>query len=82
MTVLRISDPDVKAVFDAIPSRLRAPLLKLRGHILATAAQTPGVGDLTETLKWNEPAYLPRTPRTGTTIRINAVKGGGDQYAT
>ncbi len=81
MTVESIADPDVRAAFNTFPPRLRAPLLKLRGHILATAARTPGVGALTETLKWREPAYLPSTPRTGTTIRINAVKGADDLYA-
>ena len=80
MAIESIADPDVKAVFDAFAPRVRAPLLKLRGHIVTTAARTPGVGALTETLKWREPAYLPATPRTGTTIRINAVKGSDDHY--
>lgn len=74
-------DSNVKAVFDAYPAKLRAPLLKLREMILATAAATEGVGKLTETLKWGEPAYLPIRPKTGTTIRINALKGTTDRYA-
>jgi hypothetical protein len=76
-----IDDPDVKAFFDSRPAPLRDALLGLRGLILAAAAETPGVGPLVETLKWGEPAYLPRTPRTGTTVRINAVKGALDRYA-
>jgi hypothetical protein len=33
-----------------------------------------------ETLKWGEPAYLPKKARVGTTVRINAVKGSADRY--
>src|SRR6185295_2577640 len=75
------SDPKVKAAFDAFPPRLRGPLLKLREVILKTAAETPDVGKLTETLKWGEPAYLPAKPNVGTTVRIGAVKGSNDRYA-
>jgi hypothetical protein len=74
-------DPKVKAVFDAYPAGLRAPLLNLRELILSTAAETEGVGKLTETLKWGEPAYLPVKPGIGTTVRINALKGSKDRYA-
>lgn len=75
------SDPKVKAAFDGYAPGLRAPLLKLREIILKTAAETPGVGKLTETLKWGEPAYLPTKPNVGTTVRIGAVKGSNDRYA-
>lgn len=74
-------DPKVKAVFEAFPGSLRAPLLKLRELILSTAAETEGVGRLTEKLKWGEPAYLPLKPGIGTTIRINALKGSRDRFA-
>ncbi len=67
-----IADPRVKAAYDAIPAKLRAPLLKLR-RLIFEAAVEADVGDLIETLKWNEPAYLPAKPRVGTTVRLNAV---------
>ena len=73
-------DPAVRAVFDGQPPALRAALLELRGHVLAAAAGSGRVGELTETLKWGEPAYLPKTARIGTTVRINAVKGSADRY--
>jgi hypothetical protein len=76
-----IHDPDVRAAFDAFPSRMRVPLLRLRQTILLTAAETPGVGPLIETLKWREPAYLPKKPKVGTTIRINAIKASDQKYA-
>ena len=74
-------DPVVKAAFDNHPAPLRDALLAVRGLILATARDTPRVGPLIETLKWGEPAYFPRTPRVGTTVRINAVAGSKSDYA-
>lgn len=74
-------DPAVRAVFDAWPPSVRPALLALRDTILATAAETDDVGALDESLKWGEPAYRPARPRTGTTVRINTVKGQPDRYA-
>jgi len=73
-------DTRVAAVFDAYPPTLRAALLDLRRLILETAIEA-GVGDVVETLKWGQPAYLPARPRTGTTVRIDAIKGSADRYA-
>jgi hypothetical protein len=74
-------DPRVKALFDTFPRTLRADVLTLRDLIFDTASRTDGVGALTETLKWGQPAYLPRKPRTGSTIRIGALSGQGGRYA-
>jgi len=72
-------DPRVRAVFDAYPPALAEALDYLRLLILE-AARAADV-ELVETLKWGQPAYLPARPRTGTTIRIDAVKGSADRYA-
>jgi hypothetical protein len=77
----RFRDPQVKSVFARYPDSLRRKLMDLRQVIIDTAAQTDGVGPIIETLKWNEPAYLPKKPNVGTTIRINAVKGSTTRYA-
>jgi hypothetical protein len=74
-------DPRVEAAFDAFPRTLRTDLLALRNLIFDTASRTDGVGALTETLKWGQPAYLPRKPRTGSTIRIGTLPGPGSRYA-
>ena len=74
-------DRNAKATIDAHPKATRDALLALRKLILATAAETEGVGPLIETLKWGEPAYLPKAPRVGTTVRINALKGSPDKVA-
>jgi hypothetical protein len=75
------TDPAVAAVFAAYPARTKAKLLELRRLILETAAKTPGVGALDETLKWGQPSYLTRETRSGSTIRIDRVKpeAGADQ---
>lgn len=69
------SDPQVEATFNSYPALVRKPLLKIRDIIFATAQETRGVGELIETLKWGQPAYLPVKQRVGTTIRVDARKG-------
>jgi len=75
------SDRAVEAVFDRQPPRLRAALMNLRRLILEVAHDAPRVGEIIETLKWGQPAYLPARPRVGTTVRIDAVPGAPDTYA-
>jgi hypothetical protein len=77
----RITNPLVAETFAAYPMRLRKSLLTLRKLILTTAAQTPEVGRLEETLKWNEPAYLTTETRSGSTIRINRKPKSDAKYA-
>lgn len=67
------TNADVQTVFDNYPPKLQKKLLALRQLVISTAASTTGVGLLTETLKWGEPAYL--TPsKTGSTVRIGCAK--------
>lgn len=65
---------EIAAVFSGMAPDMRARLQDIRALIFATADGAEGVGPIVETLKWNEPAYLPKRPRTGTTVRINRVK--------
>jgi hypothetical protein len=75
------ADPAVEAVFDASPAPVKKQLLALRNMIFEVAASTSGVGELQETLKWGEPAYLTRASKSGSTIRIAARPGSAGQYA-
>jgi Domain of unknown function (DU1801) len=61
---------DVVAVFSAFPAHVRARLLEVRELIFETADDIEGVGPLTETLKWGEPAYLTQATGSGSTIRL------------
>lgn len=67
--------PHVAAVFDDWPADIRSRLLEVRRLILDTAAATEGVGEIEETLKWGQPAYLTSECRSGSTIRIAPMKG-------
>jgi hypothetical protein len=60
---------------------MRRKLLALRELIFETAASTPGVGKLEETLKWREPAYLTSETKSGSTIRIDWKRSSPSQYA-
>jgi hypothetical protein len=75
------ADPAVAAVFERYPRPLRDRLLALRQLIFDTAAATDGVGALDETLKWGQPSYLTAATNSGTTIRIDALKGDPSRYA-
>ncbi len=68
------SDESVKAAFEAHSGATGVELHRLRGLILEAAENIEEVGALTETLKWGQPAYLPTRARTGTTLRIDALK--------
>jgi hypothetical protein len=72
---------DVERVFQSHPRSVRTRLYFLRNLILSTAASTKGVGLITETLKWGEPAYLTEKSRSGSTIRIGWKATAPSRYA-
>jgi hypothetical protein len=76
-----IPNADVAQAFAAYPPPQRRKLLALRRLVLDTAAATPGVGEIEETLKWGEPAYLTPASKSGSTIRLGPVKASPSQYA-
>ena len=71
-----IENPEVAAVFASHPAQQRERLLALRELILSTAAATPGVGRIEETLKWGQISYLTPETGSGTTVRIDAEGDG------
>ena len=60
----------VAGALSVFPKHVRRRLLEVRDLIFETAADIEGVGLLTETLKWGEPAYLTEATRSGSTIRL------------
>ena len=74
-------DARVAQRFADYPDDVRPQLTALRQLIFDVAAETDAVGPLVETLKWNQPAYLPKIPRIGTTVRIDAVGARPGTYA-
>jgi len=73
-----VSGPSIPAeivtALERHPAPVRVRLLELRDLVFAVAAETDGVGPLTETLKWGEPAYLTEMSGSGTTIRLGVPK--------
>ena len=67
--------PDVAAAFDAFPLAARERLAAVRALVFEVALDTPGVGPITETLRWGEPAYLTQASKSGSTIRLGITKG-------
>jgi hypothetical protein len=70
-------DAAVAAVLDGYPPAVRERLLALRKTIIETAAGTPGVGALQETLKWGQVSYLTPQSGSGTTVRIDVDRASG-----
>ena len=61
----------VKQKFNSYPKHIRPKMESLRNLIYEAAKTTDGVGEIEETLKWGEPAFLTSKTKSGTTIRID-----------
>lgn len=77
----KIKNPEVAAVFQSYPRKIRVKLMFLRQLILETAASLKNVGEIEETLKWGEPSYLTPKTKSGSTIRIDSKNSQEEQYA-
>ena len=71
---------EVAQAFQAYPATLRRGLISLRKLVFTAAAQTPEVGELTETLRWGVPSYLTAASRSGTTIRLGVERKTADHF--
>jgi hypothetical protein len=74
-------NPVVKTKFDSYPGHIKPKMLELRDLIYEVAKSTEGAGEIEETLKWGEPAYLTKKTKSGTTIRIDWKDKNPDQLA-
>jgi hypothetical protein len=72
---------EVAAVLNGFPKPVRRRLLEVRRLIFDTAARSDGVGSLTETLKWGEPAYLTEASGSGSTIRLGWIRSSEQDCA-
>ena len=71
---------NVKKKFDAYPADVRLKLLVLRELIFGVAASNHAIGPLEETLKWDEPSYIPSQSKSGSMVRIDWKKQTPDNY--
>lgn len=60
-----IIDSNVANVFEGYPERYRQPLLQIRELIFSTAASLNAVGEVEESLKWNQPSYATTITKSG-----------------
>ena len=72
--------PEVAAKFESYPPKAKKAMFALRTLVLETACSTPGVGEIEETLKWGEPAYVTKNG-AGSTVRIDWKAKNPDRYA-
>lgn len=61
---------EVTAKFNACPAAARRALMSIRDWIFELAGEIDGVGPMTESLKWGEPAWRPKSG-SGITIRAD-----------
>lgn len=81
MSHTSFENPEVKTIFNRYSPAIKQKLMDLRELIFKVAAEIDEVGVLEETLKWNQPSYLPSVSASGTTIRIDHIKNQPNQYA-
>ena len=81
MAKTKFTDPAVAEIFAAYTPAQRERLLRLRELILQVAMKTDGVGQIDEVLRWQQPSYLTSETGSGSTIRIDAVRGSAKTYA-
>ncbi|TGK41194.1 DUF1801 domain-containing protein [Leptospira andrefontaineae] len=77
----KFTNPDVAETFSEYSPSVREKLFRLRELIFETAQEIQEVGRIEEVLKWGQPSYLTPESKSGTTIRIDAIKGESKEYA-
>jgi hypothetical protein len=70
----------VAAKFESYPPVVRRKLLALRELVFRTARSHPEIGELEETLKWGEPAYVTKNG-AGSTVRLDWKAKNPNRYA-
>ena len=79
MSDIKSDNAEVEDALAAFPPSARSKLHALRAMIREVADATPGVGPLTETLKWGQPAFLTSATGSGTTLRLGTDKKTPDE---
>lgn len=72
------TNPKVNDLFANYPDAVRGKLQFLRELVVETAAETAGIDELEETLKWGEPSFV---TKNGSTLRMDWKAKAPEQYA-
>ena len=78
---MKFQNPEVEKTFNTYSSKIKKQLLSVRRLIFEIAHKTNEVGNIEETLKWDNPSYITSKPKSGTTIRLSSVRGSNSEYA-
>jgi Domain of unknown function (DU1801) len=62
-------------------SAQKKALFALRALIVQTAKETLGVGPIEEALRWGQLSFMTTESGSGSTIRIDAIRGDPKKYA-
>ena len=73
-----IKNPKVLKKFQSYPKDIRRKLMQLRQLIFDVVSESDDIGELEETLKWDEPSYL---TDGGSTVRIDWKESRPEDYA-
>lgn len=77
----RAAAPAFEQHLASVDQACRPALRRLRQLVLDTASRTAGVGEIVECLKWGQPSFVTENPKSGSTIRIDAIRGRSDAVA-
>lgn len=77
MSLMQSIPAPVLQAFKKIAPAHRNALLDVRQLIFEVANNDPRIGQIEETLRWGEPAYITSKNRTGSTIRLSIEKSTG-----
>lgn len=64
----------VEETYAAYQGNAGEQLSKLRALVLDVAETTEGVGQIEECLKWGQPSFVTTKPKSGSTIRVDAIR--------
>ncbi len=81
MTYRSFKNKNVESTFRDYPSNIQERLLTIRELIFNVAEESNEVGEIEETLKWDNPSYLTSKPKSGTTIRLSGLESLEHKYA-
>ncbi len=77
----KFKNKKVEKLFSAFPENKSEKLLLLRELIFCIAEEHDEIGEIDETLKWDNPSYLTHKPKSGTTIRLSQIQADEKKYA-
>jgi len=75
------NNKNVENTFMDYPENIRERLLQIRELIFSIADKSSEIGEIEETLKWENPSYLTAKPKSGTPVRLSGLASIEHKYA-